>query len=405
MATQRYGRTQNQALLAKIEVVEGTAETLTSATDAMPIEPFTLNMGPNVLESNEATPSIIAGQKVVSRFDSRLSSTLKMRGSGSIVAAPRISAVLQSGGMSEQILAVLPSSTNFSVVSGTTTSVVVDRSTGTGTQLAATNALLAAQLVGRVATLAVNPVTPRDTVIVSATVSGNNVTITFGETFALALSATTTVVVKAGILYQPTTTVPSCTLGGYRDGKLVSLVGCRPKLSFTLPGAERPTVAADFGGTYVSETDVAVPSDIDFTALPAEALWRNGRAWLQKLETACSNYTLDLQTTDTKYPNPNIQYGLDRNILTKQDPGGTLTLNDKLVAYQDIKSLLAANTLMPFIAVTDTAGSAGSRWAHCIPNLLLLDDGDGDREGIIEAQLRFQAVFRTPTPAFTWFNY
>jgi hypothetical protein len=37
--------------------------------------------------------------------------------------------------------------------------------------------------------------------------------------------------------------------------------------------------------------------------------------------------------------------------------------------------------------------------------MLLLDDGDGDREGIIEAQLRFQAVFRTPTPAFTWFNY
>jgi hypothetical protein len=60
---------------------------------------------------------------------------------------------------------------------------------------------------------------------------------------------------------------------------------------------------------------------------------------------------------------------------------------------------------MPFIAVTDLSGAAGSRWAHTVPNLLLLDPGDGDREGLIEAQLRFQAVKISPTPAFTWFNY
>jgi hypothetical protein len=362
-------------------------------------------MGPVVLESNEATPSIITGQKVISRFDARLSANLKLRGSGSVSVAPRISPVLRSGGMAEQILAVLPSATSFAAASGTTTSITVDRSAGTGTQLAATNALLALQLVGRVMTLAVNPATPRDVVITRATISGNNVTITFGETLASAADNTTTAVVKAGVLYQPSTTVPSVTLGGYRDGKLVSLVGCRAKLSFTLNGGERPTIAADFGGTYVSESDASVPTDIDFSSLPAEALWRNGRAWLNKLETAASAFNLDLQTSDTKYPNPNIQYGLDRNILTKQDPGGTLTVNDKLVAYQDLKSLLAANTLMPFVGVTDMSGSAGSRWAFTIPNLLLLDDGDGDREGLIEAQLRYQAVFVTPTPAFTWFNY
>lgn len=405
MATQRYGRTQNQVLLAKVESTEGTAESLTSATDAVPVEPFTLDLGEQTIDSNEATGSIIQGETVVTRFDPRLQANCKMRGSGNVATAPRQGPIMRAGGMAEQTLAILPASGVFDVASApTTSSITIDRSAGTGTQLAATNALLAAQLVGRVMTLSVAPATPRDVVIYSATVSTNTVTINFCETVA-GMGATTEAVIKPGNLYQQTTSPPSLTLGAYQDGKLRTLVGCRPKLSFTWPGSERLLMACDFAGTFYAEADASVPTDTDLGSLPAEVISRYGRAWLGKLETALSNFTLDLQTTDTRYPNPNLQYGVDRNILTKQNPGGTINVNDKLVAYQDIVTLVAANTRMPFCLVSDMSGSAGSRWAVTIPNLKILKAGGGDREGLIESVLSYQATFQSPTPAFALFNY
>jgi hypothetical protein len=407
MATQRYGRSKNAAILAKVEAVEGTAETLTSATDAMPCAPFTsFDLGEQTLESNEATGSIIKGETTVTRFDPRLPLELKMRGTASVATAPRQSPVLRAGGMTEQVLAVLPATGVFDVASApSTSSIVIAQNAGTGTQLAGTNALLAAQLVGRVMTLSVAPATPRDVVITSATITTTNVTITFGETVA-GMGATTEAVIKPGILYQaPTATPPSLTIGGYRDGKRITLVGCRPKLAFAMPGSERPTMTADFGGSFQSETDTAMPSDIDFTGLPSEPIWRNGRAWFDYLETGCSNFSLDFQTTDTKYINPNLQYGVDRNILTEQNPGGTLVFNDKLVAYHDLITKVAANTKMPFVAVTDMSGAAGSRLAVAVPNMKILKKGDGEREGILENNNNFQAVYVAPTPAFTFFYY
>lgn len=405
MATQRYGRFQNQVLVAKVESSEGVAESLTTATDSIPVQPFDVDLGEQTIESNEATGSIIAGETTVTRFDPRAPIVLNMRGSGAVATAPRQSPLLRIGGLAEQTLAVLPSSSVFDVASGTTSTVVIDRSSGTGTQLASTNATLAAQLVGRVMTLSVNPVTPRDVVIIGASISGNNVTITFGETLASAASSTTEAVIKPGTLYQPTSTVPTATVAQYRDGKLIQMIGVRARHSFTMPGSERPTLSCDIGGTFVSETDASVPTDADFSALPAEPIWRNGRAWINKLDTGCSNFTLESNTESTKYINPNLQYGVDREILTKQNPGGTLTLNDKLVAYHDVVAMMAANTRMPFVAVTDMSGSAGSRLAVAIPNLKVLKRGLGNREGIDESALQYQAVFVSPTPAYTFFFY
>lgn len=405
MATQRYGRRQNAVLVAKVESSEGVAESLTTATDSIPCEPFTLDLGEQTIESAEAQASIIVGQKTVTRFDPRSTIVVNMRGSGAVATAPRVSPLLRIGGLAEQTLAVLPATGVFDVASGTTTTIVVDRSSGTGTQLASTNATLAAQLVGRVMTLSVNPVTSRDVVIVKATISGNNVTITFGETLSAAADATTEAVIKPGTLYQPTTTVPSATVNGYNDGKKIALVGCRARHSFTMNGSERPSLSCDLGGTFVAETDASVPSDADFSSLPSEPIWRAGRAWIDYLDTGCSSFTLNSNTQSTKYINPNLTYGVDREILTSMDPGGTLNLNDKLVAYHDVVTKMAANTLMPFVAVTDLSGSAGSRLAVTIPNLKVLKRGLGDREGITESGLDYQAVFVSPTPAYTFFFF
>ncbi len=405
MATQRYGRRQNAVFVAKVEGTEGTAESLTTASDSIPVEPFVLDLGEQTIDSNEAQGSLIAGQTTVTRFDPRGPVTFNMRGSGSAATAPRQSPILRTGGFAEQQLAVLPSATYFSVASGTTTTIVIDRSSGTGTQLASTNATLAAQLVGRAMTLSINPATPRIVFITSATISGNNVTITFGETLASAADNTTRAIVSAGILYQPTTTIPSMTVNAYTDGKMVALVGCRNRLSLTLNGAERGQITADIGGTFVSETDAAVPGDADFSSLPAEPILRNGRVWINKLDTGMSSLSLSMNAESTKYPNPNLTYGIDREIITKLNPGGTLNLNDKLVAYHDVVSMMAANTLQTYVAATDLSGSAGSRVALTIPNLKVLKRGLGDREGIIESQINFQAAFVSPTPAVTLFFF
>lgn len=401
--TQRYGRVQNQALLVEIEVTEGTLETPDAATQAVPFEPAQVPLNPNVIESNEATGSIIRGRRTITRLDPRLSVVSKMRGSGTVGTNPRQGPILEVSGMDPTNEAVLPATGVFDVASGTTTTVVIDRAAGTGTQLPATTALLRAKLVGRPMTLSVNPATPKTVIITDATLSGNNVTITFREPLASTAGATTEAVVLAADIYRPTDTIPTISAWLYRDGKLIKLAGCRGRGSLAMPGGDRPTFTSDMAGRFDSESDAAVPAAVDFSALPAEPLFRKGIAVVGAKETGLSNFTLDHGASDTRYPNPNQDLGLDQNIITALDPQGVITLNDKLVAFHDLKTDLINNVLLPLVMCTDRSGSAGSRLAVTIPNALLLDVQDGDREGLHENQLPYQAVnLAGGFPAFTY---
>lgn len=391
--TQRYGRTQNQALLVEIEAAEGVLETPDAATQAVPIEPFQVPLNPNVIESNEATGSIIRGRRVVTRLDPRLTAVSKMRGSGTLGTNPRQAPLLQVGGMAFTNEARLPSGSDvFDVASGTTTTIVIDRTAGTGTQLPSTTATLRARLVGLAMTLSVNPSTARTVIITDATITGSNVTITFREPLASAADNTTEAVILQQDVARPTTTIPTISAWGYRDGKLIKLAGCRGRGSLAMPGGERPTYTVDLAGRFDSESDASVPAAVDFSGLPAEPLFRNGIAVLGGKETGCSNFTLDHTATDTRYPNPNQLLGLDQNIITALDPQGVVTLNDKLVAFHDIKSDLINNTLMPIVMCTDRSAAAASRFAATVPNALLLDVQDGDREGLHENQVPYQCV-------------
>jgi hypothetical protein len=237
-------------------------------------------------------------------------------------------------------------------------------------------------------------------VIIDATFATPNITLTFSPPLASAAGATTEAVIKPAMLYRATDTIPTLSAWAYRDGKLVKLRGLRGKNSLVMPGGERPTLTCDLAGTFVTETDASVPATIDFTGLPAESIWRNGICTLNNLDTGCSNFTLDLQASDTRYPNPNLPLALDRNIITSIDPGGVITVNDKLNSVHDIVTALLGNTLMAIVVTTDLGGAAGSRFSVCIPQALLLDRQDGDREGIMENQLPYQAVSNSPFPPF-----
>lgn len=390
--TQRYGRNQNQALLVEIEVTENVLETPDAATQAVPFEPATVSLNPNVIESNEATGSLIRGRRTVTRLDPRFPPTVKMRGSGAVGTLPRQGPLLEVSGTDPTSHAVLPATGVFDAASGTTTTIVVDRSAGTGTQLPATTALCRALLVGRPMVLSVNPTVAQTVGIVDATVSGDNVTITFRQPLASAADNTTEAVILAADVYRPTDTIPTLSAWLYRDGKLRKLAGCRGRGSLAMPGGERPTWACDLAGRFHSDSDASVPAAVDFSSLPSEPIWRNGIAVVGDKETACENFTLDLSASDTRYPNPNQSSGLDQNIITALDPQGVITVNDKLVAFDDYVTDLQNNALFPIVCATDLSGSAGTRFMVTVPNAQLLDMQDAEREGLATNQLPYQAV-------------
>lgn len=401
MAIQDYLRNPNKALTAKVETVEGTFEAPIPATDAIPLEDAGFALNPEVEESNEATGVIDTAEADVTGTKPNITGTLKLRGSGSVTVAPRYAAILKACGLGETIATILPPTGTYDVASGTTTTLVIDRTLVGNTSLPSTNAMLAA-LIGRPIELSVNPTTTRRTGIVNATITGNNVTITIGETLAAAMGATTEAKILPGPVYQPIQTVPpSISMERFLDGIVQRIKGVRGTCGFTLPGARRGTINIDMRGIFHQQADEAVPTTIDFSTLPPPPIWRAGRAHLNKLEIGATQFTCNLSNAQTQHPNPNIDSGFDRNIITKRDVRGQLDVNMALKATHDRIGALTANTKMPFMALLDDTAATGARVLITVPNFKVLDVGEGDRESIAEHTLPYQGVYLSPMPTVT----
>jgi hypothetical protein len=399
---QDYLRSPNKALVAKEQAVEGVFETLDPATDAIPLEDFDWPLNPETLPSTEATGTIFESETDIINTKPSITGTCKLRGSGSVSTPPRFAPLLIASGHEEEVCAVIPAS-------GTSTI-----KTGTGTTTGFTIDLVAeadwpsvdGEMVGRVVTLSVNPATPINVVIVGYEVTGNDAVVTLDHTFGVTLGNTTEVVAIAGIMYRPAQAEPpAISIAAYMDGRVRKLRDVRGTCGITIPGANRGTLNFDLRGNLEDDDDEVVPTTINFGALPAPAIWRDGRATLDKKLTGCSNFTLNQNNDQTQYPNPNADTGYDENIITKIKPGGELTVNMALKATHDRVAKLTTNTKMSWTAVLEEDAGVGARWAVTVPNLKLTDVGKGDRQGIAEHRLPYQAVYVAPIVPYALFMH
>lgn len=395
---QDYLRSPNKALVAKIQSVEGVFETMDPATDAIPMDDFDWPLNPETLASTEATGAIFEAETDIVNTKPSITGTCKMRGSGSVTTPPRFSPLLIASGHDENVKTVIPATGVSDVTAGGASQVTIDLTTETdwpNTDGA---------MVGRLAELSGNPATAKEVSIIGYDVTGTNVVVTFDHVFSPVLDNTTKIKAPAGVLYTPAQDVPDLiSIAAYLDGRVRKIRDVRGTVGITIPGANRGTLNFDLRGNLEDDDDEAVPVTIDFSGLPSPAIWRKGRATLDKLLTGCSNFTLNQNNDQTQYPNPNVDTGFDANIITKIKPGGELTLNMALKATHDRVGKLTANTKMAWSALLDKDAGAGGRWLVTVPNLKFTDVGKGDRQGIAEHRLPYQAVYVPPVVPYALF--
>ncbi len=397
-----------KALVVGPQTTPGTYEAPTTATGGILLEDIRVNMNPQRIESNENTGTPDQGETEVTHFEPEITGSFKLRGSGDVTVKPHGADLLESGGISIATKAVLPSSSTFAAqAGGTTSSCTVDRSAGNGSQLPSTSAGCA-DLVGRPAIVAGNPVDPVLTVIESCTLAGTNVTFVFAHVFGSALDASTTLLLPAGQQLDPLadlSATPVKSADVYQNGIRRKFKDCRTILSFAVDGAAHCIVSAAIKANFEGWDDTAVPTDMDLAGKPNAAKWRDGRARLAKIALAATSFELNPQTADARHRAPEESQGLADPTLTGRNVTARLVVNKVKKATQDRLAMILANTKFAVVLLLDKGAPVGTRFVLILPKGKATGITDENFQGILDDGLELQAVRESPLPTWRGFMF
>lgn len=378
-------RARNGAVLAKIESVEGVAETLSGSTDAVLVENPTISFNPQQTQTNEVTGSLDNRGPIPGGLQATASFDVYLKGSGTAGTAPEWGKLLRALGWAEVITAsALPGSAE-AAAAGSTTTVTM------GASFAAT-----AQLYrGMPLNLGVNPAGGALSFISDYSPDGASKVATLTDLFSTPLDGTTTLQIPANVLYMPASNnIPTLTLGLYFDGTLYTMAGCRGNQNMTLVAAGPGRFTFSFQGIFTGRTDAAVPAATYDS--PRPPIWTDpnndgsGRCLLDRSLAVVSQLTFDNGNTVAYPENPNASQGFDLATVSERSMTGTLDPQMELVATRNILDDLEAGTQNILHARYGTV--AGNRVALTCPTVLFNNATPGNRQGILTEQIAFSAI-------------
>ena len=232
-------RARNGAVLAAIEAVEGTPETLSFVDDAILVADPTITLSPQNETTNEVTGSLDDRGPIVGGMQVSVSFDVYLKGSGTAGVAPEWGVLLRALGWAEVSTAAAVPVSPEAATAGTTTS-----ATG-GAGFTATADLYR----GMPMELTVNPVGGALTFISDYTVGK---LMTFTDVFGSALDVTTLLQIPANVIYKPASTgISSLTLGVYFDGVRYLIAGARGDQSLVLTAAKAGKFSFTFQGIFM----------------------------------------------------------------------------------------------------------------------------------------------------------
>lgn len=366
--------TRKAALLAKTEVTEGTDPTPTAGSNGVLVSNIRINPNPNVIETNEVTPSLDPFDAIVGGMSMGIDFDVYLKGTSAAGTAPEWASLLKACGWAETITAsAIPASPEALAAGG-----------GVGFAILGATAAATANLY-RGMPLNLTSLVTLATFISDYTV-GKAATLT--DTAGTNLVATTSYQIPINVLYTPaSSSIGSVTIWIHDDGLLYKFNGCRGNVQFRLDSGGPAMMSFSMRGMFGSLTDAALPTvTYDSTRPP---IWKGGGFTINKLPAAGQQLTLDCGNQLAQPDNPNATEGFDPAVITMRNMQGTMNPNMTLVATRDIMGDFRAGTKR---SIHGRLGStAGNRVALTIPSALYLNRTPGDRNGVSISDVPFGA--------------
>lgn len=367
-------RYRNAVAAFKIEAAEGVAETL-AGSDAVLVEAPRITTSPNIMTPDEVTGSLDDRGDLVGGMQVGIEFSIHLKHSGVAETPPEWGKLLKACGFAEVITATaVPVAAEACAAGGSTSTAVLGSSASSTAQIYRGMPVI---FTGAVA----------GTAFISDYTAGKVATLT--DLFGAAIVATTNYQIPKNVLYKPaSSSIPSLTIGLYRDGVRWLFVGCRGTVTFELTTGG--TFKANFRvtGMYSAYADVAVPTPTYDGTRPQ--IIKGAVALIDRVPAALRTLSLDVGNTLVYPDNPNASEGFDPSVITRRKMRGNMDPQRTAVATRDLFTAMRAGTSK--IVHERFGPSAGNRMALTIPAALLTGNEDTDRDGIAVEGIPFNAT-------------
>ncbi|MCA6305660.1 MAG: hypothetical protein IM628_12715 [Phenylobacterium sp.] len=370
-------RSQNAALLAKIETTSGT-DSVPAATDAIRCQNMAISFAPALITANEysgsldASPPIVGGMPVTVSFD------VFLKGSGAAATAPEWGRLLRACGWAETITSTaVPASAEALAAGGSTTSAVLGASAAATAQLYRGMPVV---LTGAQAGLS----------YITDYTAAKLATLT--DSFGAALLATTSYQIPVNVRYAPASlNIPSVTLYCFVDGIRYRVTGARGNVSFALQSGQAGTMRFTFQGRILDKADAAIPTGLvyDQTVRP---IWIGGRATMNRVQVGMSSLSLDMANRLVTPDNPNDVEGFDPAEINGRNLTGQLVRQEYLVATETAFADFRAQTARIVHARFGLAAAVGNRIGLTVPAAQYTGHQPGDQGGVATLAVPFSAT-------------
>lgn len=362
---------RKRQLAAKIESVEGTAESLGTQDAKLLIIDPKFNPDFKLFERNPVRANLSKMGKLTGTRSAGITFQLEMRGSGTSTIVPEWSKLLESCGFEKNNLEKLNigtisdgpfihGETILQSTTGASGRVVIDTSDGTAT-------LYFVDL---------NTGTWDDENVITGQTSG--------------ASATPSAVEDSGVEWKPLSDDPATlTMGMFTDGLKRSIKGARGKVKFTFKSGEPAMMDFEFQGVFSDVLNASMLSGVSHESslppvfLDAQLSIDNYAAVVSSIELNCENTLSARESVNDE--NGILSYRItDRNFTGSIDP--EMVLTDTI----DFFDLFANNTSR---SLDFTLGSqSGNLFRFYIPKLTINDLSDDERDGIDVAGVGFDLI-------------
>ena len=200
-------------------------------------------------------------------------------------------------------------------------------------------------------------------------------------------------VVLSTATYRPRTEAPganvkTATIAAFIDGVRRQIYGAVGNARFILPTGRMGRIEFDFQGVYSDESDVAIPSSINYVNTLPLRVAGGATSWASSsicLESA----TIDLGNVITARECSTSAAGIDSFVITDRNIRVTGNPESKLIATQNRYGQLrdATEGILSFTI----AGPTTSTVVFSMPKAQIVSKPMGDRNGIMIDQIEWQA--------------
>lgn len=208
-----------------------------------------------------------------------------------------------------------------------------------------------------------------------------------------------TIVASTSVTYQPvSSSIESCTIYYYQDGKRKVLKGCRGTVALNLVAGEPGLASFTFTGHEGTASDIALALPT-YDATTPETI-KGIPLTINALTHAVESLSLDLSNSVTFPADVTAADGYGEIRITKRDISGSINPEDVLLATADFIADWKADTTRAID--TGVIGStAGNRYQLAIPRAAYRDVSLADREGVRVLDIAFGASENVGDDEFT----